>query len=187
MLRRALLLSLATLPAAAQAPPSRPARTPAETLDLLFAALKAAPDESVATQIEARIWQAWIGQGSPAVQLLLRRGMRNIEARALTEALEDFDAVIALAPDLAEGWNKRATVYFLMQQDENSAKDILETLTREPRHFGALQGLSLVRERQNDLPGALRAFEAALALHPKMAGGADRLRALRRRALGEDL
>jgi tetratricopeptide (TPR) repeat protein len=185
MIRRALLLGLLAAPALAQAPP-RP-RNVTEALDALFALLKAAPDEPSAQQVEQRIWQAWALQGSPAVQLLMNRGVRNLNTRALPDALEDFDAVIALAPDLAEGWNKRATVYFLMEQDENAAKDILETLSREPRHFGALSGLSLVRERQGDLMGALRAHESALVIHPKMQGGEERLRLLRRRAIGEDL
>jgi tetratricopeptide (TPR) repeat protein len=186
MTRRALLLASLAAPVAARAQ-QRPPQNVTQALDTLFTMLKAAPDEQSAQQVEARIWQAWMLQGSPAVQLLMRRGIRNLEARALPDALEDFDAVIALAPDMAEGWNKRATVYFLMEQDDNSAKDILETLAREPRHFGALAGLAMVRERQGDLMGALRAFESALAIHPKMAGGQERLRLLRRQAIGEDL
>ena len=191
MIGRRLALVLAALPLAARVQ-SRPPSTPGQAglnqaLDALFALLKAAPDEATAKQVEARIWQAWLMQGSPAVQLLMRRGLRNIEAQALPDALEDFDAVLALAPDLAEGWNKRATVYFLMEQYDNSAKDVLETLSREPRHFGALAGLSMVRERQGDLQGAMRALESALAIYPKMQGGEERLRRLRRRAVGEDL
>jgi len=185
MTRRALLLAAIAAPRAAVAQ-QRPQNV-TQALDTLFTMLKAAPDEQAAQAVETRIWQAWMLQGSPAVQLLMRRGIRNLESRALPDALEDFDAVIALAPDLAEGWNKRATVYFLMEQDDNAAKDILETLAREPRHFGALTGLALVRERQGDLMGALRAFESALAIHPKMAGGQERLRLLRRQAIGEDL
>lgn len=188
MRRRALLAGFSLLPAAALAPALAQApRRPTESLDQLFAALRTAPDEAGAQLVETRIWQVWMSGGSPAVQLLMRRGLRNLEARSLSDALEDFDAVIALAPDLAEGWNKRATVYFMMNQDENATKDIQETLLREPRHFGALSGLAIIRERQGDLRGALRALEAAAAIHPKMAGMETRLSDLRRRALGEAL
>lgn len=185
MRRRALLLALAATPALAQ--PRPPAAGLNEALDALFALLLQAPDEAAAQQVEARIWQAWSMAGTPAVQLLMRRGARNIEARALPEALEDFDAVIALAPEVAEGWNKRATVYYLMGDDANAVRDIQETLTREKRHFGALSGLSLIQERGGDLKGALRSWEAALAIHPKMSGGETRLTDLKRRALGEAL
>lgn len=191
MRRRALLALPALLPVAglpvATLAQRRGEGTLTQALDTLFAMLKSAPDEAAARQVEARIWQAWMMQGTPAVQLLMRRGVRNIEAQALADALEDFDAVIALSPEIAEGWNKRATVYFLMEQDDNSSRDILETLVREPRHFGALAGLSMVRERQGDLSGALRAWESALAIYPRMAGGEERLRLLRRQAIGEDL
>jgi Tfp pilus assembly protein PilF len=78
-------------------------------------------------------------------------------------------------------------VYFLRGEHENAARDIAETLAREPRHFGALAGLSHVREAQGDPLAALRAFEAALAIHPRLAGGEERLKELRRKALGEGL
>lgn len=157
------------------------------SLDQLFEALKLAPSDEAAHAVEAQIWHAWMQQGTPAVQLLMGRGVRNLQARSLDEALEDFDAVIALAPEMAEGWNKRATVYFLRGEYENAARDIAETLAREPRHFGALAGLSHVREAEQDLLGALHAFEAALAIHPRLAGGEERLKELRRKALGEGI
>jgi len=182
MLRRALILALLAAPAVAQPQPPR-ARL---TLDQMFEALKLAPDDASARAVEAQIWQAWMGAGSPAVQLLMRRGLRHLETRSLPDAVEDFDAIIALAPELAEGWNKRATAYFLMGDYANAVRDIQETLAREPRHFGALAGLSHILEAQGDLTGALRAYERALAIHPRLAGHEQRLKELRRKALGEE-
>jgi len=181
ILRRALMLTLLATPALAQAPPR--ARL---TLDQLFEALRLAPDDASARAVEAQIWQVWMGAGSPAVQLLMRRGLRHLDTRSLPDAVEDFDAIIALAPDMAEGWNKRATAYFLMGDHDNAVRDIQETLAREPRHFGALAGLSHILEARGDATGALRAYERALAIHPRMAGHEQRLKELRRRALGEE-
>lgn len=175
-----LMLALAA-PALAQE------RRPRLTLDQLFEGLKLAPDEDTARAIEAQIWAAWQSQGSPTVQLLMRRGLRNLQAEAYDDALEDFDAVIALAPELAEGWNKRATVYFRRGELENAARDIAEALAREPRHFGALVGLSHIHEQRGDHVAALRAFEAALAIHPKLAGAESRVKDLRRKAFGEGI
>lgn len=181
--RRAVLAAIALLP--------RPALAQGGgrrlTLDQLFEALRLAPTEEAARAVEGEIWAAWMQQGSPAVQLLMRRGLRNLQARSLDDALEDFDAVVALAPEIPEAWNKRATVYFLRGEYDNAARDIAETLAREPRHFGALAGLSSVHEARGDLLAALRAYEAALAIHPRMAGAEQRLRDLRRRALGEGI
>jgi len=169
----------APAPGFAQAP-GRPAN-----LDQLFERLKTAETDEAAQAIEHQILAAWTLAGTPAVTLLMRRGIRNMEARALEDALEDFDAVIALAPELAEGWNKRATVNYLLGDDAASVRDIQETLQREPRHFGALAGLSLIYERQHNYEAALRAFEAALAIHPRIEGGEERRRDLRRRAYGD--
>jgi tetratricopeptide (TPR) repeat protein len=180
--RRAVLAALVLLPASAAAQRRREL-----SVDQLFEALKIAPTDEAARAVEAQIWQAWLQQGSPAVQLLMRRGMRHLHARALDDALEDFDAVIALAPEMAEAWNKRATVYFLRGEHDNAARDIAETLAREPRHFGALAGLSQVHEARGDLVAALRAYEAALAIHPRLPGADDRLKELRRKALGEGI
>lgn len=180
--RRALIAALVLLPASAGAQRRREL-----SVDQLFEALKLAPTDEAARAVEAQIWQAWLQQGSPAVQLLMRRGMRHLHARALDDALEDFDAVIALAPEMAEGWNKRATVYFLRGEHDNAARDIAETLAREPRHFGALAGLSQVHEARGDLVAALRAYEAALAIHPRLPGAEDRMKELRRKALGEGI
>jgi tetratricopeptide (TPR) repeat protein len=180
--RRALVVALVLLPAGGLAQRRRDL-----SIDQLFEALKLAPTDEAARAVEAQIWQAWLQQGSPAVQLLMRRGMRHLHARSLDDALEDFDAVIALAPEVAEGWNKRATVYFLRGEHDNAARDIAETLAREPRHFGALAGLSQVHEARGDLMAALRAFEAAIAIHPRLPGAEQRLKDLRRRALGEGI
>ncbi len=181
--RRAIVATIALLPLTAVAQGSGRQLT----LDQLFEALKLAPTDEAALAVERQIWSAWMQQGSPAVQLLMRRGLRNLQAHALDDALEDFDAVVALAPEIPEGWNKRATVYYLRGEYDNAARDIAETLAREPRHFGALVGLSSVHEARGDLLAALRAYEAAIAIHPRLAGAEQRLRDLRRRALGEGI
>jgi len=182
ILRRALILALLAVPASAQPQPQRPRLT----LEQMFEALKVAPDDASARAVEAQIWHVWIQGGSPAVQLLMRRGLRHLETRSLEDAVEDFDAVIALAPEMPEGWNKRATAYYLMGDYDNAVRDIQETLAREPRHFGALAGLSHILEARGDAAGALRAYQQALAIHPRMAGHEQRLKELRRKALGEE-
>jgi tetratricopeptide (TPR) repeat protein len=207
----ALLLLLA-LPAAAQtvppaatppeAPPaSAPTPTPTPTptpparlspeaarkaeLDRLFEALKSAPDPTGAALVEARIRALWGQAASPAVVLLLRRGVRNLEARVPEEAVEDFDASITLAPDFAEGWLLRARALSMLGDSAAAARDLQEVLRLEPRHFGALLALSSLQEERGDLAGALRSLQAALEIHPRLAGGEERLRDLRRRAQGD--
>jgi tetratricopeptide (TPR) repeat protein len=170
--------------AAAPRPGSEEARK--AELERLFEALRDAPDEGGGALVESRIWAAWAQGATASVQLLMRRGMRNMEARLPEEALEDFDAAITLAPDFAEAWHRRAQAYAAAGDATAAARDLQEALRLEPRHFAALATLSALQEEAGDLRGALRSFEAALAIHPKLRGGEARLRDLRRRALGED-
>lgn len=190
MFRRAVL-SLPLLPglALAQAAPGRPdaaAQRRAE-LDRLFAALKDAPDVSGARMVEGRIRAVWAQAISPAAQLLLRRGARNLNASEAAEALEDFDAALVLEPAAPDVWLMRARALALLGDRAAAARDIQEALRLEPRHFGALLQLSELLEEAGDAAGALRSLEAALALHPRMPGGEERRRELRRRAEGDEL
>lgn len=181
-----LLLPLALGPAAlAQAPPAAPAEQRRADLDRLFEDLRRAPDEVAAQAIEARIRALWVQRLSPALALLFRRGVRNLEAGAAAEAVEDFDAVLTLDPEAVEALVWRAEALARAGEPRQAAEDLRRALALEPRHFAALAALSSLLEEAGDVTGAYRAMEAALALHPRLRGGEQRLRELRRRAFGE--
>jgi len=182
VLRRTALLALLALPARAQ-PVSPERRDPRRAeMDRLFEALRDAPDAAGAALVEQRIRQVWAEAASPAAVLLLRRGVRTPD-----EALEDFDAAIILSPTAAEAWHLRAQAYASMGDAAAAARDLQEALRLEPRHFGALMTLAALQEERGDFEGALRSVEAVLALNPKMQGGEERRRELRRRAFGEEM
>jgi Tfp pilus assembly protein PilF len=75
----------------------------------------------------------------------------------------------------------------MMGDLDGAVRDIQEVLKREPRHFGALAALSTIAEERRDDMAALRAYEAALAINPKMRGGEERLRGLKQKAYGEEM
>jgi tetratricopeptide (TPR) repeat protein len=154
-------------------------------LDRLLGALKAAPNETAAGMLETRIRHLWLEQGSPASTLLMGRGMRDLEADAGQEAEDDFDAVLALDPDLTEAFVARAMARFAQADYMGAVHDIEETLKREPRHFGAWQQLSRIAEARGDWKGALAAWQKVLEIDPKMPDGQERLRILTRKAVGE--
>jgi tetratricopeptide (TPR) repeat protein len=183
MRRLVFLALLLATPAVAQAP--TPAARKAE-LDKMLGALKDAPTETAAAELEAHIRDAWLQFGSPAATLLMGRGLRNLQANAGDEAVDDFSAVLALEPDLAEAYDRRALAYFELGDYASAFHDIGETLKREPRNFAALQGLSRIAEARGDWKGALAAWEKSLELDPKTPGGVERLKLLRRKAQGEE-
>ena len=187
----ALLIPLLAPGAApAQAPPPgfpRGAEARRAELDRAFEALRAAPDEAGAALVESRIRALWSQGASPAVGLLLRRGIRNMEAGLPAEALEDFDAAITLEPEFAEAWHLRAQAHGRTGDAGAAARDLQEALRLEPRHWGALLSLSALQDERGDAAGALRSLEAALAINPRMPRGAERLREIRRKAEGDAL
>ncbi len=150
----------------------------APELDGLFAALKASTDPHEAVGIEIRVWDLWLTHSETEVRTLLQRGIRSMNARDFIQALEAFDALVERNPHFAEAWNKRATVHYLLGNDEASVEDIIETLKLEPRHFGALSGLALIYERNGQPTAAAGALRRALAVHPQMGGGERRLKLL---------
>ncbi|MFQ5566110.1 MAG: tetratricopeptide repeat protein [Paracoccaceae bacterium] len=136
----------------------------------LFAQLGEVSAPAEAAPIESQIWAIWRETPDPAAGSLLQSGIDAMHRGDFGTALEAFDRVVAIAPDFAEGWNKRATVHYLMGNLDRSLEDIAATLTLEPRHFGALSGRGLVYVQLNDLERALASFEAALAVNPQMIG-----------------
>lgn len=172
-------------PASAQAPPGQPA--PKVAVENLLAALKAAPTEASAAALEAQIRTLWGDAATPAVKLLLARGARELSEGAPGDALDSFDAALDLSPDLLEGWRGRAQARRALGDYVGAVRDIEELLRREPRSFVAFQELSRIAEVRRDWRGALAAWEKVLELSPRTPGGQERLRDLRRRALGEEL
>ena len=158
-----------------------PARAADPALDPLFGRLAAARGAAEAQGIEAEIWQSWMMAGGSAATSLMRIGIGALNGGDLPAALGVFDAIVKQNPGFAEGWNKRATVLYLMGALEASAGDCERVLQLEPRHFGALSGLGLIRMRQERVEDAITAFEKALAVHPNLDGAKTNLDALRRK------
>ncbi len=188
-----LLLPLCfAVQAQAQAPnPSRPAPPVARDrgqllLDQLLAALQAAPDQEVAGLLETQIEHLWLEAGSPAVGLLMMRGMREMSAGAPADAEADFDAAIALDPANGEAWHRRAIARFEAGDTPGAIADIGEVLQREPRQFSALDTLARLSAARGDWKGAYAALRKKLEIDPKTPGGEDKLKDFRRRALGDD-
>ena len=154
-------------------------------LDRLLDALPGAPSEEMAVPLQSRIQALWAEGGSPAVGLLLRKGLRAMEANQPGEAVEDLDAAITLQPDFPESWILRARAQAAAGERGAAASDLREALRLEPRHFGALLALSDIQEEAGDLSGALRSLDAALRINPRLPGGAGRRRDLARRAQGD--
>jgi len=136
-------------------------------------------DDRVRGTAEAAIWRIWSRSGDSATDQLFDRGMAQMRDGHLRVAVDTFSRVIAMRPGFTEAWNKRATVYFLLGEDELSLKDCDEVLKRNPQHFGVLAGYGQIYRRMGDLQRALDYFEQALAINPNMPGVQASIDALR--------
>lgn len=137
-------------------------------LDGLFLKLKEARTEAEARAVEAAIWRTWFQTNDGDVAQVMTRVQFAMRAGLLDLALGELDKVVELAPDYAEGWNRRATVLFLLKRDQESVRDIQRVLTLEPRHFGALSGLGLIHMRAGNWGSALKSFRKALEINPHL-------------------
>ena len=135
-------------------------------LDDLFEQLAVTTSDEEASNITREIWQRWTANDDPDVSRLMQIGIRALNYSTYRKALQSFDRVIEIAPEFAEGWNKRATLYYHIKEYRRSMDDIKKTLRLEPRHFGAWSGLGLVSIAQENYAGALAAFKKALSINP---------------------
>lgn len=137
-------------------------------LDPLFSQLQKTQDPREAAQIQERIWDLWMYSEKEDLNALMKQGTFALAARDFELALESFNALIELAPNLAEAWNKRATLFYLMQDYKASVADVKKTLALEPRHFGAIVGMGLIYESLGEPAAALEAFRRGLKVNPHM-------------------
>jgi len=154
-------------------------------LDELFVRLAASHNPIESRFIEQAIWQIWMVSGDAAADRLMAKGIEAMSDQDFDEALAAFDELVRLAPDFAEGWNRRATLHYLTGNLSASLADIDRTLKLEPRHFGALSGRGLVYLALGKEEPALAAFEAALAVHPNLQGRDTHIKQLREKLRGK--
>ena len=125
--------------------------------------------------------------GDDKVDALMAIGVAGLNGADYDRALDAFNQMVRLAPNFAEGWNKRATTLYLMGRFADSVKDVEKVLALEPRHFGALSGLGLCYAHLNKDREALRAFEKAATVDPNLPGLKLRIDELKKRLANESI
>ena len=173
-------------PAEAKSEPTAPVTRQAR-LDQLFTDLKRERNEAAAGRIAGRIWQEWNNSGSASIDLLMLWSQQAIDKQKFDVALDFLDQVVTLRPAYAEGWNRRATVHFMMRSFGKSMADIDRTLNLEPRHFGALSGLAQIMKDTGRKKLALDAYEKVLAIYPMMRSAQSEVATLSEELAGEGI
>jgi len=128
------------------------------------------PDEDTRNQAEQALSRIWARSGDPEVDRLYQTGIEQMNAGDLQQSIATFTRIIELKPDFAEGWNKRATLYFLAGELRKSLADCDEVMKRNPYHFGALSGYALIYIQLEYYDRALEYSRRALEVNPNMDG-----------------
>ncbi len=147
-------------------------------LPLLYSALYD-PDPIVRGLAQDAIWRVWGRSGDEEIDRLYAVAMEQMESGRLQPAVRTLTRVIEQRPSFTEAWNKRATLYFMLGENDLSIADCDEVLARNPQHFGALAGYGQLMLRKGELKRALDYFERALAVNPNLIGVAAGIEALR--------
>ncbi len=156
-------------------------------LSSLLGRLKQSENAENARVLEGAIWKVWLRSGSPTIDLLMEQVVRSMARGEYNRTLKILDHMVELAPDFSEGWNKRATVLYLIGKFQASLDDIERVLELEPRHFGALSGMGLVLQQLGDKKGALHAFRQALSVHPHLPTAKQAVKILQKEVEGQSL
>ena len=142
----------------------------AKKLDFMFAKLEDANNQQSALRIERAIWQLWLNPDNRILKKSMQTIMATREAGNYEESIMLLNDLITRYPNYSEGWNQRATIYYLMGNFDASVLDVAQTLKLEPRHFGALSGLAAILWQKGNQDLARKSLREAVRIHPFLSG-----------------
>jgi tetratricopeptide (TPR) repeat protein len=125
-------------------------------------------DEGTRGHAEQAMWRIWGRSGDRRIDQLYRSGVGQMSGGELQKSITTFSRIIELKPGFAEGWNKRATLYFLAGEYRKSLADCAQVIRRNPYHFGALAGYGQIYLKLEDYERSLEYFRRALEANPNM-------------------
>ena len=137
-------------------------------------------DPLVRRLTERALWEVWSRSGDRDIDRLFAVGVEQMNDQQGAAAVQTFSEIIRRKPEFAEGWNKRATVYYVLGEYAKSLADCDEVMKRNPYHFGALSGYGMIYMELNEPARALTYFERALAVNPNLESVAEAVQMLRR-------
>jgi tetratricopeptide (TPR) repeat protein len=159
----------------------------AKLLSDLYAHLATAPDEEAAKPFVEAIERVWLSPGSDTISALIERSLKAVNQQRPDLALQLLTAVVELAPDYAEGWNRRAYVFFTEGDYERSLGDLRRVLALDPNHYKAIDGIGQIMRQLDRKSQALTAYEKLMSIHPSWPNIQSTVDELRRDVEGRPL
>ena len=148
-------------------------------LDRYFEKLQGAVLPEEVDQIQSAIWEIWLNPADPELAALMNLGCDEMELGDFQQSIRTFTEMVEIAPDCAEAWNKRATVYYHIGLYKMSLQDVEQTLKYEPRHFGAISGKANMLREMGEFCLAYRALKQLKCLVPYQEGLEEQIEEIR--------
>ncbi|EJF98035.1 hypothetical protein MEI_00957 [Bartonella vinsonii subsp. arupensis Pm136co] len=142
-------------------------RKEAEILRLLKE-LKFCANVHEAKKISQQLQGLWSQSGSETVDLLMSWAENAINTDNYGLALDYIDNALALEPNYAEAWVRRAWVHIQLSDFKLAMLDLHHALTLEPRNYLAFFELGVTMEATQRPQLALKAYQQALEYYPQM-------------------
>lgn len=143
-----------------------PLATGEQRLDNLYTRLKKERSTEEARGIANEIRAVYVISGSATIDFLMQSSAKAINDKRYGAALDFLDQVTLLAPDYAEGWNRRATLHYLLGNYPKAMSDSARVLALAPRHLGALAGIAGILQETGNDKRALEAWQNYLSYYP---------------------
>jgi tetratricopeptide (TPR) repeat protein len=153
----------------------------------LYALLATAEDEEHAKKISGRIERLWTLYGSDTVSLLLERANKAMGEKHPRLAEKLLDHAVAMAPDYAEAFNRRAFFHFTENNFEAAVGDLRRVLALDPNHYKALEGLAQIWKETGNKRGAYQVMKQLIEIHPFAPGAKTVYEELKREVEGQGI
>jgi tetratricopeptide (TPR) repeat protein len=125
-----------------------------------------ADSETVATLAAQSLWDLWFRAAGDKAYRVVLGAQQLMDGKRFGEALLILNHVTREYPRYAEGWNRRATLYWLSGDYHKSIADCRKALTLNPDHFGAWQGMAMCQFHLGEITAGCRSLRCALKINP---------------------
>lgn len=119
-----------------------------------------------AARLAVEIQTEWSKSGSPAIDLLMRRGDDALDEGDAATAVEHYTAAIDHAPDFVEAYHGRANAYYMTGNIGPALQDLRLVLSRNPNHWDAMFGFAIILTEMGEEAEALEVLRQVLAIYP---------------------
>ena len=127
-------------------------------------------DRTVRLLAENGIRNIWARAGTDAERQMLGNVVRLISAQQYPEAVRRATELLQKAGWFAEAWNQRAIAQFRLGNYAEAIRDCHQTLELNPYHFSAATGMGHAYLELGNHVSALECFRRALRLNPGLEG-----------------